>query len=134
MLEFMFFDEGLMQRFIAFARARGIICTSAVDRVAGWVVGLGEEMDDDTLADIEACYDGLMDEQEALAEQQEGWVEKHLAGVQVTLPDGTSRTVRLDAAMARRLLEHFAPREMQALVEAIAHSLAADGDGPICRR
>jgi len=63
----------------------------------------------------------------------QGWVDKHLAGVQITLPDGTPRTVRLDAAIARRLLEHFAPREVHSLVEAIARSLAADGDGPICR-
>lgn len=132
MLEFMFFDETLMQRFLDFARDRGLACNAAPDRVAGWVVGLPEAMDTDLLAAIEARYDELMAEQETMTEQQTDWVEAHLAGVEVILGDGRVHTVRLEAPLAKRLLEHFAPREMQALVEAIARSLAADGDRPLC--
>ncbi len=133
MLEFMLFDAGLKDRFVEFIRARGIEATAQEDVIAGWAVKMREEIADADLEAIETCYDDLMAEQEELAEQQEGWVERHLAGVDVTLADGRTRTVRLDAQTAARLLEHFPPEEVQAIVEAVARGLEGDSDAPLCK-
>jgi plasmid stabilization system protein ParE len=57
-----------------------------------------------------------------------------VAGVTVTRADGSTCVVRLSAEVARPLLENFTPEQVQALVQAIAHSLDNPVDGPLCRR
>lgn len=133
MLEFMFFNDGLKDRFLGFARRMGVAATAEADTVAGWVVRVREDIPEETLAAIEEFYDHSMNEQEELAESEEGWVERHVAGIEVRLADGRVRTVRLDGPIAAKLLAHHSPEEAQALVEAIAHSLERDDDGPLCR-
>jgi hypothetical protein len=74
-----------------------------------------------------------MAEQSALAEYDETLVAKRVVGVLVTLADGKTRTVRLDAATGNLLLARFSPEEAQRLVEAIARSVENPQDGPLCR-
>lgn len=133
MLEFMLFNDHLKDRFVDRIQRLGVVATVKADKVAGWVVMVREDIPEETLTAVEECYDHIMDEQEELAEKEEGWVERHLAGVDVTLSDGRRRTVRLDPHTASRLLEHFSPEEVQAIVEAIARGLEGDTDGPLCK-
>jgi hypothetical protein len=132
--EYMLFDEALRDRFVAFAAARGIAGTVRKDEIAGFVVALPDELDDALEEAIEAEYESIMDEQMLLAESDEGLVSHAVAGVTVTLADGTSRAVRIPPPIARRLFEHFTPEEVHEIATAIAQGVANPIDGPICRK
>ena len=132
--EYMFFDEALRDRFMAFASAHGIASTMRQDEIAGFVVVLPDELDDELQDAVEAEYESIMDEQMLLAESDEELVSHHVAGVTVTLADGTTRVVRIPPPIARRLFEHFTPEEVHEIATAIAQSVENPIDGPICRK
>jgi hypothetical protein len=132
--EYMFFDEALRDRFVAFASARGIASTVRQDEIAGFVVELPDGLDDELQNAFEAEYDSIMDEQMLLAESDEELVSHHVAGVTVTLADGTTRAVRIPPPIARRLFEHFTSGEIHEIVTAIAQSIENPIDGPLCRK
>jgi len=132
--EYMFFDEALRDRFVAFASARGIASTVRQDEIAGFVVELPDGLDDELQEAVEAEYDSIMDEQMLLAESDAELVSHHVAGVTVTLADGTTRAVRIPPPIARRLFEHFTPGEVHEIATAIAQSVENPIDGPLCRK
>ncbi len=131
--EFIFFDAALRDRFIQFAAARHIIAGTRPDAIEGDVVELPDDLGDDLVDALEAEYETLMDEQMALVEANEVADARDVLGVNVTLPDGRACTVRLPAALARRLFASFAPEEIHELVGAVAASVANPVAGPLCR-
>ena len=130
----MFFDEGLRDRFVAFASEHGIASTVRKDRMEGFVVELPDGLADDLQDAVEAEYESIMDEQMLRAESDTELVSHHVAGVTVTLADGTTRLVRIPPPIARRLFEHFTPEEVHEIATAIAQSVENPVDGPICRK
>lgn len=131
--EYIFFDIGLRDRFVAFLAARDIAAAVSEDEIAGYVVAVADDLDDAADAAIEAEYDALMDEQRELVDADDAEGARDLLGVNVTLADGRPCVVRLPAAIARRLFEHFAADEIHELVAAVAQSVANPVDGPLCR-
>ncbi len=131
--EYIFFDAALRDRFVQFAKTQGIDSEIRSDPLADHVVVLPGDIDDRIVEALEGQYETLMDEQMALvdADDESG---RDLLGVAVKLPNGTDCTVRLPAALARRLLNTFSPDEVHELVEAIAASVANPVSGPICRQ
>lgn len=133
-LEYMFFDEALRDRFVAFASEHGIASTVQQDKIAGFVVALPDGLADELQDALEAEYESIMDAQMLLAESDAELVSHHVAGVTVTLADGTTRAVRIPPPIARRLFEHFTPEEVHEIATAIAQSVENPIDGPLCRR
>jgi hypothetical protein len=132
--EYIFFDESLCDRFVQFAATHGLSGEVRADEMEGHVVALPDGLDDDIVDALEAEYDALMDEQQALVESADDGDVRDLMGVTVELPDGQPCTVRLPAAVARRLFDHFDAGEIHELVAAIAASVANPVAGPICRK
>lgn len=132
--EYMFFDETLRDRFVDFTSARGIVSAVRKDEIAGYVVELPDGLTDSLQEEVEDEYDAIMDEQMLLAESDEELVSHHVAGVMVTLADGTTRAVRIPPPIARRLFEHFSPDEIHEIATAIAQSVENQVDGPLCRK
>ena len=132
--EYMFFDEALRDRFVTFVSLHGIASTVRQDEIAGFVVELPDGLDDAQQEAVEDEYDSIMDEQMLLAESGDELVSHHVAGVTVTLADGTTRTIRIPPPIARRLLEHFTPEEVHEIATAFAQSIENPIDGPLCRK
>ncbi|HEY0665758.1 MAG TPA: hypothetical protein VGD24_06815 [Gallionella sp.] len=132
-IDYIFIHEALRDRFVQFVMDRGIPCRVRKDQMDGFVAALPEDLDDSVAEAIDAEYELLMEEQEVLAESDEGWVTSNVMGVEIKLADGRPCVVRIPDAIIRRLSEHFAPEEIHALVSAIAHSVENPVDGPICR-
>lgn len=132
--EYMFFDAALRDRFVAFASERGIVSTVRKDRMEGYVVELPDGLADELQDALEDEYESIMDEQMLLAESDAELVSHHVAGVTVTLADGTTRAIRIPPPIARRLFEHFTPEEVHEIATAIAQSVENPIDGPICRK
>jgi len=131
--EYIFFDPALRDRFTSFVAARGIDFSVRPDTIAGFVVDLPDDLADSLAEAVEAEYDALMDQQRELVEAMDGDEARDLMGVDVTLADGRTLTVRLPAAQARRLFAHFDSEEIHALVAAIAESVLDPVDAPLCR-
>ncbi len=130
--EYVFFNEGLRDRFVDFVSEKGIASQMRPDEVEGFVVRLPEEMTDEVSDAIEDQYDALMREQMVLAEADASWATRQVMGVEITLASGRRCLVRIEGAMGRRLSEHFAPHEIHELVATIARSVENPVDGPVC--
>lgn len=83
--EYIFFNEALRDRFVAFASGHGIASTMRPDDIAGFIVELPEGLADERQGAIEAEYESIMDEQMLLAEADEELVSHHAVSVSVTL-------------------------------------------------
>lgn len=130
--EYLFFDQELRERFLAFARELGVTGASRQDDMAGDVVELPDTLDETVLAAIDAEYERLFEQQSLLADADADWISLDAAGVTVTLADGTMRVVRVPSDMMRSWLAHFSPDEISAFASAIARGLERGGDGPVC--
>lgn len=122
MLEYIFFDAGLRDEFVAHARDLGLTCELRDDNM-GLVVAVDEEALNDDLEDqLEERYEQLEERQAELLTQEEGGL-KQLAGFRVNLPDGQSCQVPLPPEMANRLMASFSLEEIQALLDTVARSV-----------
>lgn len=130
MMEYIFFDAGLRDRFVDHARSLGVSCDLPDDNM-GWVVAVPEDLADSLAESLEAHYDKLQEEQTDLMSRSEGGL-KQLAGFQFVLPDGQTCTVPLQPDVANRLLSCFSLEEIQALFGTVACSALNPKNRPLC--
>lgn len=133
MLDFIFFDAGIRDRFVDYLKSL-LLASTVRDDHFGWVVAVPEaQLTDALMHELEATYDTLLDEQMQLTEQQAGGLERHVAGFQVDLPDGQTTTVVVAPEIAGRLMEHFTLEEIHTLFAAVARSALQPDNDPICK-
>lgn len=130
MMEYIFFEAGLRDRFVEYARGLGVRCSLQDDNM-GWVVAVPEELADDLVESLEAHYDELQDEQSVLLSQSQGGL-KQLAGFKMILPDGQICMVPLQPDVAKRLLSCFSFEEIQALFDTVARSALNPKNMALC--
>ncbi len=134
MLEFIFFETELRDRFVDAMQQRALRCEVRDDHF-GWVVGVDESMLSEALIlEIEALYEALQDEQMHRIEQAEGGLQKHVAGFSVELPDGSHTTVAMPPDLAARLLEHFTLDDIHQMFSRVAAAALNPDSRPICQR
>jgi hypothetical protein len=101
----------------------------------GRVVAIPEDIDDDVLDEVEACYETLQRNQEALlfsaADNDSG---KTSTAVTIELASGQTVYASVPADMMRRLLTVLSPEEIGELVDAIASAVENPDLRPICKR
>lgn len=120
MMEYIFFDASLRDRFVEHAKGLGVECDLRDDSM-GWVVAVQEDLADGLVESLEAHYDELQEEQSDLMSRSQGGL-KSLAGFQLVLPDGQTCMVPLQPDVANRLLSCFSFEEIQALFDTVARS------------
>ncbi len=132
--EYIFFDEGLRERFMALARRHGLQPDWRKDAMDGYVVSLADDLNDALEEELEAAYDTLLAEQRDLADTGDGADALRVMGVNIEHPDGSTQLVRIPGEYALRLVEHFTLDEIRGLVTAIAREVMAPHDGALCKR
>jgi hypothetical protein len=130
MMEYIFFDANLRDRFVEHAKELGVACDLRDDNM-GLVVAVPEDLADDLADKLEARYDELEKEQSRLMSQSEGGLKK-LAGFKLVLPDGQTCTVPLQPDMANRLLSCFSFEEIQVLFDTVARCVLDPRDSHLC--
>jgi len=130
MIEYIFFEAALRDKFVQFAEQRDVPCIASDDTM-GLVVAIPEDLADELIDELEECYDALQDEQAALC-KSEGDL-KRLAGFRFNLPDGQSRMLPLQTEMANRLLANFSLEEIQGLFDAVADCTLNPNDEHLCK-
>jgi hypothetical protein len=133
MFEYIFFDEELRQRFVTYARSHGVDCTLPADDM-GLLAATPEDINERVSDELDTYYDALMEEQADRTDAADGKATHQAAGVRVTLSDGSACMIKLEPALANRLLAAFTLEEIQELVNAIARSVENPSDGPLCKR
>jgi hypothetical protein len=132
MMEYIFFDADLRDRFVEYARSLGVTCVLQEDNM-GLVVAVPEDLADDLVDSLEMHYDQLQEEQSSLMDQSEGGSKK-LAGFRLDLPGGQSCIVPLQPDMANRLFACFSFEEIHVLFDAVARSvLNPDDNSQLCK-
>ena len=129
MIEYIFFDATLRDKFVKYAASNDIPCTMTDDTM-GLVVEVPEEMTDEMSDRLEEYYEALEDEQEGLSREQ-GDLNR-LAGFGFKLPNGESRLLPLPPEMANRLLAHFSQEEIHELFNAVAACTLDPNDEHLC--
>jgi len=132
MLEYMFFDAALRDRFVARARELGVACALS-DASLGLVAAVPEDLPADTEAELEACYDALQDEEARQVDASDGEAAKHVAGFRLDLPDGRSTTVPVAPDVAQRLMACFSFEEIHALFATVARHALDPHETPLCK-
>ena len=130
MMEYIFFDANLRDKFVEYAAGLGVLCDSRDDSM-GLVVAVPEDLADGLVDELEARYDELQDEQAELISRSEGGFGK-LAGFKLVLPDGQTCMVSLQPDMANRLLACFSFEEIQVLFDTVARSALDPKDSHLC--
>lgn len=130
MIEYIFFEAALRDKFVAYAKQRNVPCTASDDTL-GLLVAIPEDLPEDMADELEDYYEILEDEQARLS-KLEGDL-KHLAGFRFTLPDGESRMLPVQPEMASRLLASFSLEEIQALFENVARCTLNPNDEHLCQ-
>lgn len=134
MNEYMLFDASLRDRFVKFAAGLGLTPEVRPDQIEGFVVTLPDDLLDHIEQALEDEYEALMAAQVSLIENAGDSSGRFLMQVTATLADNSPRSVRLPAAYARRLFEHFTAEEIHELVSAIVESALNPVEGPMCRK
>lgn len=130
MLEYIFFDEGLRDKFVEFVSAKGVECHCSDDK--DLIVAVSEDLDDEVSDTIEDYYDLLLKENENLLEETEDALEAHAAGVQVRLQDGSSLMIRVDPEVLGRLLNELSLEELSDFMQEVAEQVEKRDDRPLC--
>ncbi len=128
MLEYMFFDERVRERFGEFLKSKGVeYCFSDEN---GLVVMVPEDLPEELDEAIDKQYEKLLQETAELLEDEV--IEHSAAGVRVQLSDGTPCQVRIDPDLFARMLGCITLEELRDLVQDIALGVENPDDRPIC--
>ncbi|HEY0722261.1 MAG TPA: hypothetical protein VGE50_13525 [Gammaproteobacteria bacterium] len=130
MLEYVFFDVTIRDKFVTFLRERGVEVECGDEE--GCIAAIPEDLDDELAEEIDACYEVLLQETAALMEQGEDAMEKNVAGVTFQLADGTPCTVRLDPDLVARILNCVTMEEFRDMVQLIAAGVENPDNRPLC--
>ncbi|MBU0621503.1 MAG: hypothetical protein KJ795_06635 [Gammaproteobacteria bacterium] len=130
MIEYIFFDAALRDKFLKYAEDHAVPC-SAVDDNMGMVVEVSEDIPDDLSDKLEEFYEALEDEQASLS-RAEGDLNR-LAGFGFKLPNGEARMVPVSPDMANRLMLHFTLEEIQELFNSVAHFALEPPNDHLCK-
>lgn len=130
MIEYIFFETGLRDRFVRYAEQHGISC-NVIDDNMGMVVEVAEDIPEEMADRLEEFYEALEDEQ-ASHSRDEGDLNR-LAGFGFKLPNGEARMVPVSTDVANRLMLHFKLEEIQELFNSVARYSLEPANEHLCR-
>jgi len=131
MMEYIFFDADLRDRFAKYARSLPVTCELKDDNM-GMLVQVPDDLSEAQNELLEARYEALEYEQSQLLTQTEGGF-RSLAGFSLVLPDGTITTVPLQPDVASRLLANFTIDEIQSLFSTVANCALDPEEKHLCK-
>jgi hypothetical protein len=131
MLEYVFFDAAIRQKFADFL-AENNVEYRLNDADEGCLAEVPEDLDDELADAIDHCYEVLLQETAELLEGTEDGLEKNVAGVQIALADGSPCTVRLNPDLLARVLNCISMEELRDMAQAIAEGVENPDNRPLC--
>ena len=133
MLEYLFFNDSVTQRFRDFLAKQDVAFEDRVEKVENARIIALEEPEDESLWDlIEDYYDQLAIEDQELAEAEEPDDATHRAGILLQLSGGRQTNAMVDPDILSRILSVVTMDELHRFLEAVVRSIENPDDSPIC--
>lgn len=130
MYEYVFFDMGIRDKFVADLKGRGAEYHLLDDD--GLLVGVSEDISDEDTDAVDELYDQLLQQSGELVEEGDDALELNVAGVQVQLADGSACTIRLEPDFVGRLLTAISMEELRDLCQTISEGVERRDNSPLC--
>lgn len=110
MLDYILFNEIPFQLFIDWLKAKGVECEVSIDE-DNYIIKISEDLDEGLLDDIDVKYDELMDMNQDIIndEEKESNNGYNMAGVVVTLKDGSISYADIDTKVLSRVISAISP-------------------------
>ena len=137
MYEYILFHEKPFQLFSDWLKEKGIAFETGKEQVDdNYVIKLPADLDDDLIDEIEEKYDIYVDmsEQIVIQEDKENDEGYHMAGVVVTLKDGSISYADIDPDVMGRVIDAITPVEFTGIVNAIADAVENPQPKNFCQR
>ena len=135
MLDYILFNEKPYQLFVEWLKEKGVDCEVSMDD-EDYVIKVSENLNDDLLDDIDDKYEEFMNMSQDIIDAEEK--EKHdgyqMAGVIVTLKDGSISYADIDSKLLSRVISVISPEELGEIVTAIADAVENPQSKTFCQR
>ena len=135
MLDYILFHEKPFQLFVDWLRSKGISPETEIDE-DNYLIKIPEDLDDDLQDEVDEKYDALMDMNQQIVNDEEKANQqgRHMAGIVVTLKDGTVSYADVDPVLLGRVISAISPEEFGEIVTAIADAVENPQTEAYCRR
>lgn len=135
MLEYILFNEKLFQLFIDWLKDKGVDYEVSIDE-DNYIIKVSEDLDEDLSDDIDDKYDELMDMNQDIINEEEKEANDgyNMAGVIVTLKDGSISYADIDSKLLSRVISVISPEELGEIVCAIADAVESPQPKTYCQR
>ena len=137
MYEYILFHEKPLQLFSDWLKEKGIAFETSKEHVDNnYVIKLSAELDDDLIDEIEDQYDIYVEMSEEIVTQEDKENDDgyHMAGVVVTLKDGSISYADIDPDVMSRVIDAITPVEFTGIVNAIADAVENPQPKNFCQR
>ncbi|RLA05845.1 MAG: hypothetical protein DRQ47_00125 [Gammaproteobacteria bacterium] len=135
MFEYVLFHEKPFNLFISWLKEKEV--EHQVEMVdENYEIRVPEDIDDDLLDELEERYDELMDMTRDISNDEEKANNEgyHMAGVSVTLKDGSVSYADIDPEVMGRVISVVSAKEFAQIVEAIANAVENPQSNTYCQR
>ena len=135
MLDYILFHEKPFKLFVDWLQSKGISPETEIDE-DNYLIKIPEDLDDDLQDEVDEKYDALMDMNQQIVndEEKENQQGRHMAGIVVTLKDGTVSYADVDPVLLGRVISAISPEEFGEIVAAIADAVENPQAKAYCQR
>ena len=137
MLEYLFFNQPIADRFIQFLETKGLQWTQENDPMLdSIVIKTSEDIDDSLWDEMDDYHESLGPEDQKMLEDAlvDSDTETNAAGIYIQLSNGEQTVAQIDPAVMNRMLDVISMDEFNAFVETIVSSVEKPDDSPICKK
>jgi len=136
MLEYLFFNQEIADKFITFLKEKGLAWEQKNDPMLdSIVIETPEDIEDDLWDEIDDYHESLGDEDQKLLEDNlDDETETNAAGIYIQLANGEQTVAQINPDVMNRMLGVISMDEFNDFIETIVSSVETPDDAPICEK
>lgn len=136
MLDYLFFNQVIADKFIAFLDGKSLEWIQHNDPMLdSIVIKTSEDIESDLWDELDDYHDALGEEDQKLLEEAlvDDETETNAAGIYIQLGNGNQTVAQIDPEVMNRMLGVISMEEFNGFVETIVSSVENPDDSPICK-
>jgi len=136
MLEYLFFNQSVADKFVAFLKTKNLLWELNIDpMLESIVVKTSEDIEDELWDELDDFHESLGEEDQKLLENalEDTEEETNAAGIYIQLANGKQTVAQINPEIMNRMLGVISMDEFNEFVETIVSSVENPDDSPICK-
>jgi len=136
MLEYLFFNQEIADKFIKFLKDKNVSCEQHIDPMLdSIVIKTPEDIEDDLWDELDDYHEELgPEDQQLLEDNLDDETETNAAGIYIQLANGKQTVAQVNPEVMNRMLDVISMNEFNEFVETIVVSVEVPDDSPICEK